>query len=172
MSLKVLLVIEKDYSKKNLRCLKLEYKMPFEVVDYASESLKCQMQEDEVLIDPSLYHSDSDIGIGRYDLMMGDAVEMASYMKEEGVTSIAYRRAVWEGLYLQDILSKNINKWVEMLKKMKKEYHFKKLALLTIFGDIKEAEQPVLKKIFCRVSDLTPEFLMKLELYSFVYLTD
>ena len=98
MSLKVLLVIEKDYSKKNLRCLKLEYKMPFEVVDYASESLKCQMQEDEVLIDPSLYHSDSDIGIGRYDLMMGDAVEMASYMKEEGVTSIAYRRAVWEGV--------------------------------------------------------------------------
>ena len=31
-----------------------------------------------------------------------------------------------KGLYLQDILSKNINKWVEMLKKMKKEYHFKK----------------------------------------------
>lgn len=172
MSFKVVLVIEKDYSKENLRSLKLEYQMPFEIVDYAHESLKIQIQEDEILIDPSLYHSDSNIGIGRYDFIMQDAVEKVAYMKEEGEISIAYRSAVWEGLYLQDIMSQNIKKWTELLTKMKKKYHFKNLGLLTIFGDIEEAEQPVLKKMYCRISDLTPEFLMKLDLYSFVYFTD
>lgn len=172
MSFKILLIIEKEYSRENLRNLKREYKMPFDVVDDVNKSLKDQIQENQILIDPSLYHSDSDIGIGRYDFITNDAVEMASYMKEEGVTSVAYRSTIWEGLYLQSVMCENINKWVEILKKMKTEYHFKDLALLTIFGDIKETKQEKLKKIYCKISDLTPEFLMKLDLYSFVQFVD
>jgi hypothetical protein len=159
MSVRIGIIISKDYDFKSLDDFKDKYDLGF--LKICNEYVKKQLFEDEMFLQATRTGCDSLTGIGAYDLYTKDVSFVFQNIDDKLIAqSVADEFEERKQNYKVDAL-----RWIEIINILKNVYKIKKLGLF--WHNCSEAfdkEQITFSnRVNCPIKDITVEYMMKIK---------
>lgn len=153
------MIISKEYDISQLKEIREKYDLGLYKINnkYVSD----QLSDNEIFLQATRTGFDSLTGIGAYDYYTQDITKIYDVIEDRRIAEASYT----DLKYRKDSYEKDALKWIELIKILKDDY---KVGVFGVFWhmyttSIEKEEIYFSKKIYCNLSDISLEYLMKIE---------
>jgi len=159
MSVRIGIIISKDYDYKNIKDFKNKYDLGFFKI--FNKYVNNQLLEDEMFLQATKTGCDSLTGIGAYDLYIKDVSLIYQNIDDELIAqSVVDEFEERKQKYKADVL-----RWIEIINILKNIYKVNKLGLFWhMCSEAFDQEKITFSnRMSCEIKDITAEYMMKIK---------